>query len=237
MELVKCIDLCKSFDNVKILKNINITIERGKIYGLLGKNGTGKRFPARLKQKLFHHGSPRPAPKGMAPRSSMTGSIEQKNTQSSRPTVSKKNSLIASITAQHLLVVFLFCHCLPLTAKQGRQRFIDQKRDQRVQKTLKASKRDVEHQETHQKSVHARPNCLIHTDNGLDRHKLGVNRISNEIVDGQTDQSHHHRSQNRGKQRRPARVAEAIDKTRGQYQSNAKQTVAQFPNAPRCRHG
>jgi len=42
MELVKCIDLCKSFDNVKILKNINITIERGKIYGLLGKNGMGK---------------------------------------------------------------------------------------------------------------------------------------------------------------------------------------------------
>lgn len=42
MELVKCIDLCKSFDNIKILKNINITIERGKIYGLLGKNGMGK---------------------------------------------------------------------------------------------------------------------------------------------------------------------------------------------------
>ena len=42
MELVKCIDVNKKFDNKEILKNINLTIPRGKIIGLLGKNGTGK---------------------------------------------------------------------------------------------------------------------------------------------------------------------------------------------------
>ena len=42
MELVKCENLCKDFDNYKVLKNINLTIESNKIYGLLGKNGTGK---------------------------------------------------------------------------------------------------------------------------------------------------------------------------------------------------
>ena len=42
MELVKCIDINKKFDNKEILKNINLTIPRGKIIGLLGKNGTGK---------------------------------------------------------------------------------------------------------------------------------------------------------------------------------------------------
>ena len=42
MELVKCIDVNKKFDNKEILKNINLTIPKGKIIGLLGKNGTGK---------------------------------------------------------------------------------------------------------------------------------------------------------------------------------------------------
>lgn len=42
MELVKCVNLCKDFDGKRILNNINLSIYGGKIYGLLGKNGTGK---------------------------------------------------------------------------------------------------------------------------------------------------------------------------------------------------
>ena len=42
MDLVKCIDVNKKFDNKVILKNINLTITKGKIIGLLGKNGAGK---------------------------------------------------------------------------------------------------------------------------------------------------------------------------------------------------
>ena len=42
MKLLECKDLCKSFDNRVILDNVNIKIERGKIVGLLGKNGQGK---------------------------------------------------------------------------------------------------------------------------------------------------------------------------------------------------
>ena len=42
MELLQCIDLNKSFGEKEILKNINLTIPRGRIIGLLGKNGTGK---------------------------------------------------------------------------------------------------------------------------------------------------------------------------------------------------
>ena len=42
MELLKCINLNKSYGDKKILKDINLTIPRGKIIGLLGKNGTGK---------------------------------------------------------------------------------------------------------------------------------------------------------------------------------------------------
>ena len=42
MELLECININKSFGNKKILKDVNLTISRGKIIGLLGKNGTGK---------------------------------------------------------------------------------------------------------------------------------------------------------------------------------------------------
>ena len=42
MELVKCIDVNKNFGDKKVLKNINLVIPRGKIIGLLGKNGQGK---------------------------------------------------------------------------------------------------------------------------------------------------------------------------------------------------
>ena len=42
MELLECKHLCKSFDGKQILKDINLKIPKGKIIGLLGKNGTGK---------------------------------------------------------------------------------------------------------------------------------------------------------------------------------------------------
>lgn len=42
MELLECIHLEKSFGDRKVLKDINLKIPRGKIIGLLGKNGTGK---------------------------------------------------------------------------------------------------------------------------------------------------------------------------------------------------
>jgi len=42
MELLECKNLNKEFDNKPILKDINLKIPRGKIIGLLGKNGTGK---------------------------------------------------------------------------------------------------------------------------------------------------------------------------------------------------
>ena len=42
MDLVKFVNVNKQFGNKKILKYINLTIPKGIIIGLLGKNGTGK---------------------------------------------------------------------------------------------------------------------------------------------------------------------------------------------------
>ena len=42
MELLECKNLSKSYDDKLVLKDINLKIPKGKIIGLLGKNGTGK---------------------------------------------------------------------------------------------------------------------------------------------------------------------------------------------------
>lgn len=42
MKLLECKNVYKTFDTKEILHNINLTIEPGKIIGLLGKNGQGK---------------------------------------------------------------------------------------------------------------------------------------------------------------------------------------------------
>ena len=53
MELVEFKNVCKSFDDKKVLNNINLVIPRGKIIGLLGKNGTGKTTLIKLMNDLL----------------------------------------------------------------------------------------------------------------------------------------------------------------------------------------
>ena len=40
--MIEIKNLCKSFGDVQVLKNISMTLESGKIYGLVGRNGSGK---------------------------------------------------------------------------------------------------------------------------------------------------------------------------------------------------
>lgn len=42
MKLVECKHIYKNYGTKEVLKDINLTIPKGKIIGLLGKNGTGK---------------------------------------------------------------------------------------------------------------------------------------------------------------------------------------------------
>ena len=53
MELLECINLNKNFSEKNVLKDINITIPRGKIIGLLGKNGMGKSTLIKLMNDLL----------------------------------------------------------------------------------------------------------------------------------------------------------------------------------------
>lgn len=53
MELLECIHLCKEFDGKKVLKDVNLKVPRGKIIGLLGKNGMGKSTLIKLVNDLL----------------------------------------------------------------------------------------------------------------------------------------------------------------------------------------
>lgn len=41
-KLLECKNLNKNFDKAEVIKNVNLSIESGKIVGLLGRNGAGK---------------------------------------------------------------------------------------------------------------------------------------------------------------------------------------------------
>ena len=42
MESIVCNGIGKIYGKKQVLKNINLTLEKGKIYGLIGRNGAGK---------------------------------------------------------------------------------------------------------------------------------------------------------------------------------------------------
>lgn len=53
MSLVQFKNVYKSFDQKEVLKDVTFTIEKGKIYGLLGKNGMGKTTIIKLMNDLL----------------------------------------------------------------------------------------------------------------------------------------------------------------------------------------
>ena len=52
MELIKCIDVCKSFGEKVALDKVSIDIPKGKIFGLLGPNGAGKTTLIRIINRI-----------------------------------------------------------------------------------------------------------------------------------------------------------------------------------------
>jgi ABC-2 type transport system ATP-binding protein len=46
--VIRCVDLSKLYGSVKALDSLNISLERGEIYGLIGPNGAGKTTTMKL---------------------------------------------------------------------------------------------------------------------------------------------------------------------------------------------
>ena len=57
MELIKCIDVCKSFGEKTALDHVSVDIQKGKIFGLLGPNGAGKTTLIRIINRITIPGS------------------------------------------------------------------------------------------------------------------------------------------------------------------------------------
>lgn len=56
MEAIICSNVNKSYGKKEVLKNIDFTLEKGKIYGLIGRNGAGKQhyyrfYPHRIRRR------------------------------------------------------------------------------------------------------------------------------------------------------------------------------------------
>ncbi|MCR4856041.1 MAG: ABC transporter ATP-binding protein [Erysipelotrichaceae bacterium] len=53
METLKCADLCKDYGPVRALDHVDLTLEEGRIVGLLGPNGSGKTTLIKLASRLL----------------------------------------------------------------------------------------------------------------------------------------------------------------------------------------
>jgi len=55
--VIECINVQKSYKEIKALNNLNLSIEKGEIYGLLGPNGAGKSTLINIFSSLLQHDS------------------------------------------------------------------------------------------------------------------------------------------------------------------------------------
>ena len=97
-ELLKCTELTKSYGNVLALNKIDLTIEPGKVIGILGPNGSGKTTLIKLINGLLTPTSGSILVNGMTP------GIETKKIVSYLP---DNNFLMPWMTAEQ--IVELFC--------------------------------------------------------------------------------------------------------------------------------
>lgn len=97
MELLECKHLYKDYGDKKVLKDINLTISRGKIIGLLGKNGMGKTTLIKLINDLLV------PTKGQILVNGKEIGIESKNIISYLP---EKTYLDKSMTVKEILTFF-----------------------------------------------------------------------------------------------------------------------------------
>lgn len=67
LKLIECRGLSKSFGKKTVLRDVNLTVESGRIYGLLGKNGQGKSTLIKLINDLLTPTSGEVLIKGEAP--------------------------------------------------------------------------------------------------------------------------------------------------------------------------
>ena len=65
--LLECVNLTKKYDHTLALDNLNLTIESGKIIGLLGPNGSGKTTLIKLINGLLTPTAGNVTIKGSAP--------------------------------------------------------------------------------------------------------------------------------------------------------------------------
>lgn len=67
MPILECKGLCKSYGPVRALDGVDITIESGRIVGLLGPNGSGKTTLIKLANGLLVPSGGRILVNGLAP--------------------------------------------------------------------------------------------------------------------------------------------------------------------------
>ena len=123
-----------------------------------------------------------------------------------------------------------FAAFLPAAVEDRGQGLVDEEAQHRVQEALEDGEGHIEGHQAVQKAVSGGPDGLIHGDDGVNGHELGVNGIGNEVVHGDGQQPHDHRAHSSAQHGAPAGLAVFIDEPGGQHEARAQKEVGKLPH-------
>ena len=118
--------------------------------------------------------------------------------------------------------------------ENGRQGLIDEKGNERNDKSLANRKGQIKNAKSGENAVHRGQNCLIHSENCLlGKTKLVVERINQEIVEGNAQNSHGKGGRNRGNHRAAAGFVIFINRSGRECKNRAHNEVGKLAHARR----
>ena len=114
--------------------------------------------------------------------------------------------------------------------KNGGEGFVDQEAQGGGQQALKQGEGSIEDNQALQQAVDTRANGLIHGDDFIDCHELGVDRVRDVVITGDGEKGHHHRTGQRAEEGAFPGLLIVINHASGEGKSGAQDKIAQFPS-------
>ena len=114
--------------------------------------------------------------------------------------------------------------------EDGGEGLVDQEAQQGGEQALEQGEGGVEDNQALQKAVDAGADRLIHGDDLVDCHELGVDRVRDVVITGDGEKGHHHRTGQRAEEGAFPGLLIVINHASGEGKSGAQDKIAQFPS-------
>lgn len=112
--------------------------------------------------------------------------------------------------------------------QDGGEGLVDQEAQGGVDEALDQGEGGVEHDQAFQQTVDRGTDGLVHPQDGVDGHEVGVNGIGHIVVEGDGEEGHDDRADQHADERALAGLHPAVEESGGDHEAGAQQEVAQL---------